>query len=320
MIVHFILSGETLESISEEINLENPQYLKEFHNTHCAREDLISDQLIPRRKLLIPDLNKIKEYNSKNDAPFKNPRLNPEIPFNPENFSKIYSVVNTEITENELEKRSNILSYTVSVKWIERQGSYHIFHLFKNNFSDEHGSMMADLASQSIRSLHPIEVKTDDKGEIISIALTQETISNFGKIKERLYDLFSDKYAKIYLEEFEFAVLNKDLFNNRMKEDVFIKTYFASLRNKFTDGKSYFTQTIGEENLSIDIQQKVENPEYDQEIVLQQTMNFPEKDKSFTGKYTLYTETGMVKEFEIQYNISQFGAKNSSFFTVKELS
>ncbi|MCS3868587.1 hypothetical protein J3D55_001503 [Chryseobacterium ginsenosidimutans] len=320
MIVHFILSGETLESISEEINLENPQYLKEFHNTHCAREDLISDQLIPRRKLLIPDLNKIKEYNSKNDAPFKNPRLNPEIPFNPENFSKIYSVINTEITENELEKRSNILSYTVSVKWIKKEGSFHIFHLFKNNFSDEHGSMMADLASQSIRSLHPIEVKTDDKGEIVSVTLTQETISNFGKIKERLYDLFSDKYAKIYLEEFEFAVLDKDLFNDRMKEDVFIKTYFASLRNKFTNGKSYFTQTIGEENIPIVIHQKVENPEYDEEIVLQQNIIFPEKDKSFTGKYTLYIETGMVKEFEIQYNISQFGAKNSSFFIVKELS
>jgi hypothetical protein len=320
MIVHFILSGETLESISEEINLENPKYLKEFHNTHCAREDFISDRLIPRKKLLIPDLNKIKEYNSKNDAPFKHPKLNPEIPFNPENFSKIYSVVNTEITENELEKRSSILSYTVSVKWIGREGSFHIFHLFKNNFSDEHGSMMADLASQSIRSLNPIEIKTDHNGEIVSVMLTQETISDFGKIKERLYDLFSDKYAKIYLEEFEFAVLNKELFNSRMKEDVFMKTYFASLRNKFTNAKSYLAQTIGEENLPIDIQQKIESSEYHEEIVLRQNIISPEKDKNFTGKYTLYTETGMVKEFEIQYNISQYGAKNRSFFTVKELS
>jgi hypothetical protein len=320
MIVHFILSGETLESISEEINLENPKYLKEFHNTHCAREDLIHDKLVPRKKLLIPDLNKIREYNSKNDAPFKHPKLNPEIPFNPENFSKIYSIINTEIEENELEKRSNILSYTVSVKWIRREGAFHFFHLFKNNFSDEHGSMMADLASQSIRSLNPIEVKTDHNGEIVNVKLTQETISNFEKIKERLSDLFSDKYAKIYLDEFEFAILNKELFNSRMKEDVFIKSYFASLRNKFTNGKSYFTQTIGEENIHIDIQQKVGSSEYDQEIVLQQNMNFPEKDKNFTGKYILYTETGMVKEFEIQYNISQFGVKNSSFFTVKELS
>lgn len=50
MIVHFILSGETLESISEEINLENPVYLKEFHNTYCAREDFIQDTLIPGKK------------------------------------------------------------------------------------------------------------------------------------------------------------------------------------------------------------------------------------------------------------------------------
>ncbi|MDQ0595308.1 hypothetical protein QFZ37_003677 [Chryseobacterium ginsenosidimutans] len=319
MIVHFILSGETLESISEEINLENPEYLKEFHNTYCAREDFIYDKLIPRKKLLIPDTNKIKEYNSKNDAPFKHPKLNPELPFNPENFSKIYSVVNKEIEENELEKKSNILLYTVSVKWIRKEGNSHVFHLFKNNFSEEHASMMADLASQSIRSLNPIEVKTDLKGDVVNVALTQETISNFGKIKERLSDLFSDKYARIYLDEFEFAVLNKDMFNSRMKEDVFIKNYFSALRNSFVDGKSYLQQSIGEENIHIDLQQKVGNLEYDSEIVLQQTTSFTEKDKSFIGKYTLYTETGMVKEIEIEYNISQYGAKISSFFTAKEL-
>ncbi|GAA5098682.1 hypothetical protein GCM10023210_35120 [Chryseobacterium ginsengisoli] len=320
MIVHFILSGETLESISEEINLENPKYLKEFHNTYCAREDFIFDKLIPRKKLLIPDHHKIREYNSKNDAPFKHPKLNPEIRFNPENFSQIYSVINTEIEENELEKKSNILLYTVSVKWIRKEGDFHIFHLFKNNFSDEHGGMMTDLASQSIRSLNPIEVKTDHKGEIANVALTQETISNFGKIKEKLYDLFSDKYAKIYLEEFEFAVLNKDIFNQRMKEDVFIKTYFAALRNGFVNGKSYLQQSIGEENTLISLQQKVESPEYSKEIILHQTDNSLEKDKNFTGEYTVYTENGMVKEIEIQYNISQFGVKNYNFFTVKELS
>lgn len=320
MIVHFILSGETLESISEEINLENPQYLKEFHNTHCAREDFIYDDLVPRQRLLIPDLNKVREYNSRNDAPFKHPKLNPELPFKPENFSRIYSVNNTEIEENVLEEKSNTLSYTVSLKWIRKEGSFHIFHLFKNNFSDKSGSMMADLASESIRSLNPIEVKTDHKGEVVNIALTQETINNFGKIKERLLDLFQDKYAKIYLDEFEFAVLNPSLFSSRMKEDIFIKTYFAALRNSFVNGKSYLKQSIGEENVEIQLRQQVENVDYDQEIILQQKMNSSEKDKNFIGKYTLYSETGIVKEIEIQYNISQFGVKSDSFFVIKELS
>lgn len=319
MIVHFILSGETLESISEEIKLENPKYLKEFHNQHCAREDFIYDNLIPRKRLLIPDINKIREYNNRNDAPFKNPKLNPDIPFNPENFSKIYSVVNKEIQENQLEKKHNILTYTVSVKWVRNEDRSHIFHLFKNNFSDEQGSMMVDLASESIRSLNPLVVKTDHKGNIINVGLTQHTIDQFTKIKERLNDLFPDQYAKIYLDEFEFAVLNKEIFAERMKEDVFIKNYFASLRNTFINGKSFLQQSIGEENRPVDLHQKVENADYDEEIILLQTPKLSGSEVSFSGKYILDTHTGMIKNIDIQYSIFQYEVKNSSFFTIMEL-
>ncbi|WP_312901956.1 hypothetical protein [Chryseobacterium taichungense] len=320
MIVHFILSGETLESISEEINLENPKYLKEFHNKHCAREDFIHDDLIPRKKLLIPDINKIKEYNSRNDAPFKNPKLNPDIPFHPGNFSKIYSVVNKEIYENQLEKKHTILTYTVSVKWMRNENGFHIFHLFKNNFSDGQGNMMVDLASESIRSLNPLEVKTDLKGNVVSISLTQQTADNFAKIKKRLADLFPDQYANIYLNEFERAVQNRDIFNSRMKNDVFIKNYFAALRQPFENGKSFLQQTIGEENMTIQLQQKIENAEYNEEMVVLQTASMPENDLDFSGKYSLYKKTGLVKSVDISYAISQFGVKNSSFFTVTEMS
>lgn len=320
MIVHFILSGETLESISEEIHLENPKYLKEFHNTHCAREDIIQDTLIPGKKLIIPGINKVREYNSLNDAPFKNPKLNPEIPFSPENFSRIYAVVNKELYENELEKRHAVLTYTVSLKWMRNENGFHIFHIFKNNFSDGQGNMMTDLASESIRSLNPLEIKTDLKGNLVSIQLTQQTIDHFEKIMKRLSDLFPDKYAEIYLDEFERAVRNRSIFNSRMKNDVFIKNYFASLRNPFANGKSFFQQSVGEENTDITLQQKIENPEYDNEIVILQNPQYSESDIEFSGKYTLYTKTGLIKNIDLHYTVFQFGFKNSSFFTVSELS
>lgn len=320
MIVHFILSGETLESISEEIHLENPKYLKEFHNTHCAREDIIQDTLIPGKKLIIPGINKVREYNSLNDAPFKNPKLNPEIPFSPENFSRIYAVVNKELYENELEKRHAVLTYTVSLKWMRNENGFHIFHIFKNNFSDGQGNMMTDLASESIRSLNPLEIKTDLKGNVVSIQLTQQTIDHFEKIMKRLSDLFPDKYAEIYLYEFERAVRNRSIFNSRMKNDVFIKNYFASLRNPFANGKSFFQQSVGEENTDITLQQKIENPEYDNEIVILQNPQYSESDIEFSGKYTLYTKTGLIKNIDLHYTVFQFGFKNSSFFTVSELS
>lgn len=320
MIVHFILSGETLESISEEINLENPVYLKEFHNTHCAREDFIQDTLIPGKKLLIPGFNKVREYNSRNDAPFKHPKLNPEIPFNPENLSRIYSVVNKEIYENELERRHAVLTYTVSVKWVRNENGFHIFHLFKNNFSDGQGNMMTDLASESIRSLNPIEVKTDLKGKVLSIELTQQTMDHFERIMERLSDLFPDQYAKMYLEEFERVVKNRNIFNSRMKNDVFIKNYFASVRNSFTNGKSILQQSIGEENTDIILHQNIENPGYDKEIVILQNLATSKNDIEFSAKYSLYPNTGLVKNLDVQYIIFQFGIKNSSFFSVTEMS
>lgn len=320
MIVHFILSGETLESISEEIHLENPKYLKEFHNTHCAREDFIQDMLIPGKKLIIPGINKVREYNSLNDAPFKNPKLNPEIPFNPENFSKIYAVVNKELYESELERKHAVLTYTVSVKWLRSENGFHIFHLFKNNFSDGQGNMMTDLASESIRSLNPLEVKTDLKGNVVNIQLTQQTMDHLGKIMERLSNLFQDKYAEIYLDEFERAVQNRSIFNSRMKNDIFIKNYFASVRNSFSNGKSFLNQSVGEENTEIILQQTIENPEYSDEIVIFQNPQESKSEIEFSGKYIVNTKTGLIKNIELHYIISQFGIKNSSFFTVTQLS
>ncbi len=178
---------------------------------------------------------------------------------------------------------------------------------------------MADLASESIRSLNPVEVRTDDKGRVVFISLTKETTDHFNTIKERLTDLFPDKYAKLYLDEFELVVLDPLLFHSRMKEDIFIKNYFAGIRNRFKKGKSYLSQSIGEENTEIQLQQKVEDSE-DHEIVLRQNINSYENELDFVGKYILDKDSGLVKEIEISYSISQYGVKNKSFFTLKELS
>jgi hypothetical protein len=316
MTVHFILSGETLESISEEIHLENPKYLKEFHNSHCAREDIIENGIMPGKKLLLPDFKIINEYNSRNDAPFKQSKLNPEIPFTPDDFSRIYTVTITEIEENSLEKKSNTLTYTVSVKWIRKEGAGHIFHIFKNNFSDAQGSMMSDLASESIRALNPFVIRTDEKGEIVTIELNENAMHNFSRIKDRLADLFPDQYAAVYLDEFEFAVMNRDLFNKRMQEDLFMKIYFASLRNYFHNGKSLLHQTLGEENFPVELTQQVESWDDPEKIVLRQNENFNQQ-VVFNGRYNIMFKTGMVQKAEVKYTLSQEDIKISTFIAIE---
>ncbi|WP_027388319.1 hypothetical protein [Chryseobacterium gregarium] len=318
MTVHFILSGETLESISEEINLENPKYLKEFHNLHCAREDMIDNGLTPGKKLLLPDLNIINEYNRRNDAPFKDSKLNPDIPFFPEGFSKIYTVTITEIEKNLLERKSNVLTCTVSVKWIRREGTSHVFHVFKNNFSDAHGSMMSDVASASIRALNPFVIRTDNKGEIITIELNENAAHNFRPIKDRLIDLFPDPYAGQYLDEFESAVMSGDVFDRRMKEDIFMKIYFAPLRNEFKNGKSFLTQSVGvgEEIIPVGLVQKVERWDDPGEIVFRQNET-ADQEIVFNGKYTVLPETGLVKKAEVRYTLIQEDVTTSTHITIE---
>ncbi|WP_042720533.1 hypothetical protein [Flavobacterium sp. B17] len=144
-------------------------------------------------------------------------------------------------------------------------------------------------------------------------------MDQFKNIKERLNDLFPDQYAKIYLDEFESAIFNKDIFAERMREDVFIKNYFASLRKTFINGKSFLQQSIGEENTLIDLQQKIASVDYDEEIILLQTPKSSGNEIDFSGKYILDTRTGMIKNIDIQYSIFQHGVKNFSFFTLAEL-
>ncbi|RKS97395.1 hypothetical protein [Chryseobacterium defluvii] len=311
MIIHFILPGETLQSISDEIQLENAEYLKEYHNERCGREERIDNELLPGKKLLIPDIVKIKEYNSRNDAPFKRKELNPELKFNPENLHQKYQVSITEGNETNGIVKNNETSFDVTVQWMRREDEQHVFHLSKNNFRSENGGKMGDLATECIQSLNPIEVITNSRGKVLKIALTKEVEDNFKHIKERLTDLFSDQYAALYIEEFEYAILNKTLFNERMKEDTFIRMYFSPLRNTFKNGKTSYEHFITHENIPVTVNQKVEDINYSEEITLLQNLKSEEPQNiiNYIGTYTLYTHTGIVKKADINYNISQYGVK-----------
>ncbi|KMQ69151.1 hypothetical protein ACM39_03300 [Chryseobacterium sp. FH2] len=317
MIVHFILPGETLESVSEDIKLENPQYLKDYHNKLCAKEDYIHEDLIPRKKLLIPDAIKIIEFNEKNDAPCKSPAQNPQIIFNPETLNKKYTVDIIETKEKDDGITRNSLFFEVHLKWIRKEEENHVFHFFKNEISGSNDCKMTDLATECIRSLKEFVIRTDSRGAIVSISLQKEIIDGFQNIKERLIDLFPDQYARIYIDEFEYAVLNDKVFNKRMKEDTFIKTYFAPVRNDFRNGKSYFKQLIYDD-IFLDIEQKVRNNS-SQEFDFLQIGRMEENAVKYKGEYSLHPENGIIKKAEIYYSVSRFGAKHFTHIIIDEM-
>ncbi|CAD7800166.1 hypothetical protein CHRY9390_00591 [Chryseobacterium aquaeductus] len=310
--IHFIRHGDTLKSIAKDINLENPSYLKEFHNQNCLREDYIFENLVAGNKLFLPDALTVQKYNAKNDAPFKSLERNPKINFNPENLHSQYKVEVTESAFHDGKQTKSTFSYQFSLQWIESEWGDHIFRFSKSNFSNRNETKMEELAMGCMQSISPIEIATNQKGEIIRINLLKETREKFSEIKENLFDQFPDEYAKIYIEEFEFVVLNEELFHKKMSEDWAIKTYFANIRNDFKNGTSQLKMILENEVSILDINQTVDVSEPEDVLVINQIS--PSQEATFTGKYTVLKDSGIVKSLEILHAYSQYGILYSTDF------
>lgn len=318
MILHFIRHGDTLQSIADQISLENPLYIKEFHNQKCTGEDYIFEELVVGKKLFLPDSQTIQKYNSKNDAPFKSPEKNPKINFLPEGLDFQYKVNVKEISFDGGKKSENSFSYNFSLKWIKSEYNHHTFHISKSDFSNVK-EKLGDLASSCMQSLNPIEIQTNLKGEIVTINLLKGTIENFPKIKEKLWDQFPDKYAEIYIDEFEYVALNQELFQKKMKQDWMLKTFFAPIRNEFKNGKSSFKIFLENENSLVDIQQNgLVNDETD-EVILNQTLLIDSIEIKYTGNYILTTQNGIIKSMDIRNSYSEYNILHTTELKVSQI-
>ncbi|WP_411811063.1 hypothetical protein ACLB9Y_13140 [Chryseobacterium scophthalmum] len=318
MMIHFILPGDTLENIAEKIGLENSVYLKEFHNQHCLKEDFIVDDLIPGKKLLLPDFTKIKAYNDKNDAPFKSPELNPKIVFNPIGFNEKFKTTIKESSNEEGKIIENQFSYITYLQWIKNELGEHLFHFTKDQFSNQNETKMESLAIESMRPLYPIEVFVNAKGEILRTALKIEILNNFNQIKGKLLDFFPDKYAKIYLEEFEYVILNPDIFDQKMKEDWFLKNYFSSFRDPFENGKSFFELNL--DKILLNVQQTAKLTDSKEDVLLHQILkNKEENQNNFTGNVTVSKNDGMIKSLNAVYSYKEFSVSYSTEFSIENI-
>jgi len=318
MMIHFILPGDTLENIAEKIRLENPVYLKEFHNQHCLKDDSIVDHLVPGKKLLLPDFAKIKAYNDKNDAPFKSPELNPKIVFDPIGFDEKFKIKIKESSNTDGKTVENRFSYIASLQWIKNEFDEHLFHFTKDQFSNQNNTKMESLAIESMKSLYPIEVFVTPKGQILRTGITREVLKNFNQIKAKLLDFFPDKYAKIYLEEFEYVVLNPDVFDQKIKEDWFLKNYFSSFRNPFENGKSFFEMYL--DKTLLNVQQTAKLTDNKEEILLHQTLKSKEENQDdFTGNVTVFKNNGMIESLNAVYSYKEFSVSYSTEFSIKNI-
>lgn len=314
MNIHFILPGETLEIISKKIKLENPVYLKEFHNSHCVPYDFIQDDLLPGRKLLIPDLNKVSFYNSKNDAPHKLANRNPKISFNPENLKKSYKVSVIQTSETDGKKKISKFSYKIHLEWKGKAENIHYFNFSKTEINEQNQTKMSTLAAACTQSINPIQLAVSEQGNLLEAKLSDEVKRKFHNIKVSLEDQFPDEFAKIYLDKFEFSIASPQIFNDKMNGDWFLKTYFAQFRKHFINGRSEYPMAISYLPLTL-----LQEGFQDDHIVLNSALKTQEEQIRFTSEYHLDGENGIIQNYRYTLVEKEFGTLYTTVFKAREI-
>lgn len=171
MITYMTLPGDTLEKIASDLKVENPVYIKKFHNKHCAVYDRLTEpaNLKPGMLLLIPfgdEINKLnKEINENGDSLYYRPphgKIAHPIPL----LNGLYTIKHQKFLDEEMQTS---YFYQTELKYMRAEKDDHFFsmQLFGSRKDGvESDSKMSSLSKACAALLFPVEIRIDKTGKL----------------------------------------------------------------------------------------------------------------------------------------------------------
>ena len=205
MITYMTLPDDTLEKIASDLKVENPTYLKDFHNKHCAIHDRLAEpvKMKPGTLLLIPfgeEIRKLnQEINKNGDSLYYHPPHG-KIPHPIPLLSGVYTITHQKLENGNVHTS---YSYQTELKYLRAEQDDHFFSLqifgsHKNGIESD--SKVSSLSKATAAIIFPVEIRVDKTGKI--------TESNFfhseAVIKSELDDLkkyFTDDLSASYIDQ-----------------------------------------------------------------------------------------------------------------------
>lgn len=240
MITYMTLPDDTLEKIASDLKVENPTYLKDFHNKHCAVYNRLAEpvKMKPGTLLLIPFGDEIRtlnqEINKNGDSLYYHPPYG-KVPYSIPLLSGIYTVTHQKF-ENGIIQNSYL--YQVELKYLRAEQddyffSLQIFGSHKNG--TESDSKMSSLSKACSAILFPIEIKVGKTGKIIETKfLHSETV-----IKSELDALkkyFTDDLSASYIDQLKKMTEDNHQILRSIRNTLPVQFLFGSFyRAKYKD-------------------------------------------------------------------------------------
>lgn len=246
MITYIALPNDSLEKIASDLKIENPIYLREFHNTHCAKHERFFDDLRTGQSLLLPFGNEIKELNKKiienGDSLYYHPPQG-KIPFPIDLLKGKYTINHQKFLNDAL---LTDYEYKIDLNYIQFDNSEHIFSLQMYGFKKEgieSDTKMSSLAKACVEILYPLQIIINEETEIKDIRLT----SPENLIKDHLETLksyFTDEYSSSYINQMKSVIENKKILLENLKNTLPVHfltgTFYRAIYGDWTDSQIYY--------------------------------------------------------------------------------
>lgn len=229
MIIYYSQSGQSLADLCHEIQLENPGYLRDYHNQHCSLSEHFEGDIVQGMKIYIPSSQEIREINKRirdNNQSFYDFPAKGKFPFDFKLWEGTYQITQTIYSDDTiLAKHENKVK--LDLEGI-KDGYYHFlfsaFDFRKNE--DVSDSKVDTLAKMCIETIYPIRYSIDPEGKLMDIVLTKKTediVSELDAIK----NFFSDQYSSDYIEKMKGIVGSPGIISQKFKNTLFNSFMFG---------------------------------------------------------------------------------------------
>ena len=228
--LYFVKQGETLESISWDLNLENYEYLREYHNARCSPLDLIPGDGTLRllQKLCIPSSDEIQAINRtirQNGESLRYLLPQGNIPFDISLVNGDYAVRQTE-SDDGVQKSE--YAYELHFTYVkEEEGRYYVqFSMggFKKD-GEEPGQKISSLAADFVKIIYPVTLITDHSGNFVA-AESHKEITEIIREIEKLKSYHTGPYAASHIDQMKQTMADSQNMYNSLKKMLAIQFIF----------------------------------------------------------------------------------------------
>lgn len=247
MITYMTLPDDTLEKIASDLKVENPTYLRDFHNKHCAVYDRLAEpvKMKPGMLLLIPfgdEISKLnQEINKNGDSLYYHPPHG-KIPYQIPLLHGIYTVTHQKL-ENGIIQSS--YSYQTELKYLRAEQddyffSLQIFGSHKNGAKSESKASSLSKASASI--LFPVEIRVNKTGKVIEAKFFHSETVIKSKL-DALKKYFTDGMSASYIDQLKKITEDNDQILRSIRNTLPLQFLFGAFYRvkykEWTDSDPY---------------------------------------------------------------------------------